>query len=84
MPKMFLALLVATAVLAQASKASAQDYPFCIRGGDYDSGIGDCSFTTLEQCQASASGRDSYCAANPFFHGSTERPASRTPTPRRR
>ena len=47
--------------------AQARDYPFCIKGGDYDSAVGDCSFDTYEQCLASASGRRAFCDANPFF-----------------
>ncbi len=37
--------------------AQVRDYPFCIKGADYGSAIGDCSFDTYEQCQATASGR---------------------------
>jgi Protein of unknown function (DUF3551) len=29
--------------------------------------VGDCSFDTYQQCQATASGRDNYCDANPFY-----------------
>ena len=29
-------------------------------------GFGDCSFSTYQQCQATASGRDATCAANPY------------------
>jgi hypothetical protein len=47
--------------------AQARDYPFCIKGGDYDNGLGDCSFDTYEQCRATASGRDSWCDANPYY-----------------
>jgi hypothetical protein len=57
---------VSLAVLAP-SAAQARDYPYCIKGFDYDSSVGDCSFDTYEQCQASASGRPSYCDANPFY-----------------
>ena len=55
--------------LASASStipAAAQDYPFCIMGCDF-SGRGDCSFSSYQQCQATASGRDAYCAENPYF-----------------
>jgi hypothetical protein len=49
------------------SPVLARDYPFCIKGADYDSAIGDCSFSTYEQCLATASGRRAYCDVNPFY-----------------
>jgi Protein of unknown function (DUF3551) len=67
MPKTFLALAVVAAVFAPGSMACAQDYPFCIRGCEFGGGLGDCRFATLQQCQASASGQNAYCAANPYF-----------------
>jgi hypothetical protein len=51
-----------------AGSASAQDYPFCIQGGDFGGGLGDCSFSTYQQCLAAASGRDASCGANPYFN----------------
>ncbi len=70
MHRLFLAA-VAVGALASigiaASPALARDYPFCIKGDDYDSVIGDCSFDTYQQCLASASGRRAYCDANPFY-----------------
>jgi len=50
-----------------SSTAQARDYPFCIKGDEYDSAVGDCSFDTYEQCKATASGRLAYCDANPFY-----------------
>jgi hypothetical protein len=46
--------------------AIARDYPFCIMGCDFG-GAGYCGFDSYAQCQASASGRDAWCAANPAF-----------------
>jgi hypothetical protein len=48
--------------------AAARDYPYCIKGCDYGSSLGDCSFSSYQQCQATASGRLAYCAANPYFN----------------
>jgi Protein of unknown function (DUF3551) len=45
---------------------AAHDYRYCIQGDEF-SGAGDCSFTTLQQCQATASGRMAYCGANLGF-----------------
>jgi Protein of unknown function (DUF3551) len=42
------------------------------RNGDYI----DCSYQTLPQCNASASGRAAQCIINPYF-ASTERPVGR-------
>jgi hypothetical protein len=50
-----------------AAPAGASEYPFCIKGCDFGAGRGDCSFSTYQQCQATASGRDATCAANPAF-----------------
>ena len=67
-------LLLAAAALGALASAGmtpspvqARDYPFCIKGADYDSSLGDCSFDSYQQCLATASGRRAYCDANPFF-----------------
>jgi hypothetical protein len=66
-------LLAAVALGAVASTAMtsspvlARDYRFCIKGADYDSAIGDCSFDSYEQCMTTASGRRAYCDVNPFY-----------------
>ena len=53
-----LAVLAIGAVSAiNTAPAQARDYPFCIKGQGYESYIGDCRFSTYEQCQATASGR---------------------------
>jgi len=61
------ALGAVASIAMMPSVAHARDYPFCIKGADYDSAIGDCSFDTYDQCLAAASGRRAYCDANPFF-----------------
>src|SRR5690242_1729793 len=58
-----------------AEPASAADFPWCIRGDNYESVLGDCSFATYAQCQATASGRAAYSAENPYFSENT-RPRS--------
>jgi hypothetical protein len=47
--------IVAAAV---AMPAAAQEMAYCIRGCDFGGGAGDCSFSSLAQCQASAAGRN--------------------------
>jgi hypothetical protein len=67
MRRAWLALMAAGAV-SVAMPAAAREFPYCIRGCDFGAGAGDCSFSSLAQCQATASGRDAYCAANPYFN----------------
>ena len=73
MPRIFQALMLCCAVSAFGTlAAAARDYPFCIKGCDFGSGRGDCSFSSYQQCQASASGRDAWCAENPYFSAKAE------------
>ena len=54
-----LALFAAgTAMIAGSAPAAAYDYPWCVAGGQFGAGGGDCNYQTLAQCQASASGDD--------------------------
>lgn len=67
MRRAWLALMAAGAASAAiAMPAAAREFPYCIKGCDF--GAGDCSFSSLAQCQATASGRDASCAANPYFN----------------
>jgi hypothetical protein len=61
--------VVATAV---ATPAAAGGMAYCIKGCDFGGGAGDCSFSSLAQCQATASGRDATCASNPYFDAKAE------------
>lgn len=79
----------AIATLFVAADASAQTYdpryPVCMHvyaGGGRSGGGGnwfDCSFTSLEQCRATASGLSASCDLNPYY-AFNEPP----PPPRRR
>lgn len=42
-------------------------YPFCIQGDAYPA-LSNCTFTSYEQCQATASGRILQCIENPFYN----------------
>jgi hypothetical protein len=66
--------LTATAIIALsgAVPAAAAEFPFCIKGCDFGGARGECSFVSYQQCQATASGRDAYCAANPYFNAKAE------------
>ena len=68
MRNVVLALLAAGGLAIMGSvpaEAVGSRYPFCIQGNDYP-GLSNCTFTSYEQCQASASGRFLYCVANPY------------------
>ena len=85
MPSAFHALLLCCAGLtAGALPAAARDYPFCIKGCDFGAGRGDCSFSSYQQCQATASGRDATCDANPHFNANAELQPDRSRQSRRR
>jgi hypothetical protein len=74
MRNIFLAVAAAGG-LAMAGMAPAEAvgtrYPFCLQGND-SPGLSNCTFTSYQQCQASASGRFLYCVANPFYAGGRE------------
>jgi hypothetical protein len=85
MRKVFLALILcSTASMITTLPAAARDYPFCIKGCDFGAGRGDCSFTSYQQCQATASGRDAYCDVNPYYTAYAEPQPNRGPVSRRR
>lgn len=62
-------LLAGLSVPAQAQTYDPR-YPVCMKVYDGAFGGGewiDCSYTSLPQCQASASGRAAMCVINPYF-----------------
>ena len=78
---MLICTMLAGAILLTAMPARAQTYdprfPVCMQvfgprdGGDYF----DCSFMSVPQCQATASGRAAMCLINPFYVPVTNPPA---------
>jgi hypothetical protein len=84
MRKAFWAMMVCCAASASsAMPAAAQNLPYCIKGCDFGGGLGDCSFASYQQCLATASGRDAFCAANPYFNAKAELPPRRNMSRRR-
>jgi Protein of unknown function (DUF3551) len=77
-------LIVGSACMLDSIAAVAGGLPFCLKGCDVGAALGDCSFASYQQCQATASGRDAWCDANPFFHGNGEAQPSRHNYSRRR
>jgi hypothetical protein len=65
-------LAIATICTATQARAQIYDpfYPVCIKVYWPDNHI-DCSFTSIAQCKATASGRAAECYINPYFtpHG---------------
>jgi Protein of unknown function (DUF3551) len=64
-------LTIAAALTATPARAQAYDpnYPVCLQTYDIGGGNIDCSYASLAQCSATASGRAAQCIANPFFAG---------------
>jgi len=62
-------LAMATVLVAAPAPAQTYDpnYPVCIQTYAIGGGYIDCSFTSLAQCAASASGRSAQCLNNPYF-----------------
>ncbi len=76
MRRVFLVLLAAGGLAALGTlpaEAVGTRYPFCIQG-DEQPGLSNCTFTSYEQCQASASGRRLWCIANPYYVGDGDAP----------
>jgi hypothetical protein len=79
-----LGLIMAAALVLAAVSAHAQTYdpryPVCMHlfsaGADGGGDWFDCSFVSLPQCRATATGRTASCDLNPFYAG-------RAPLPRR-
>jgi Protein of unknown function (DUF3551) len=87
MRRAFWALIVCCAAsVISTPPAPARDMPFCIKGCDFEGGggVGDCSFTTYQQCQATASGLTATCAANPYYSAKAELQPNRTRVSRRK
>src|SRR5690242_11202681 len=63
-------MLYSTTSLAQVSTR----YPLCLQGDDYPA-WSHCSFTSLQQCQATASGTYNECLANPWYQADAGTPA---------
>jgi hypothetical protein len=75
--------ILAIGTVSAATPAQAQtydpNYPVCLhRSGPVS--YFECSYTSLPQCAASASGLPAQCVLNPYFANAHERP----PAPRHR
>jgi hypothetical protein len=63
--------IIGIGMICSAAPASAQTYnpyyPVCIQVAAREGGYVECSYVSMEQCRASASGRAAYCLLNPYF-----------------
>ena len=62
-------LTIGTMLVAAPARAQTYDpnYPVCLQTYGINGSYIDCSFITLGQCAASASGRGGLCLINPYF-----------------
>ena len=70
-------LTIAAVLAASPLRAQTYDpnYPVCIQTYANGGGSIDCSFTSLAQCAASASGRAAQCYNNPYFAQGARKPS---------
>jgi hypothetical protein len=75
-------VILAVGVVYRAAPAQAQtydpNYPVCLQ--IYDDMVHyyfGCRYTSIPQCQASASGRAAQCVVNPFYAGTHAKPVHR-------
>jgi hypothetical protein len=63
--------MIGMGVICVAQPVSAQTYdpyyPVCMQVAARQGGYVECSYVSMEQCRASASGRAAYCLSNPYF-----------------
>jgi hypothetical protein len=70
---------IGTILAAAPAQAQTYDpnYPVCLQIYDIGGGYIDCSYTSLLQCNASASGGSAQCITNPYFARSTKKRVGR-------
>ena len=65
--------LLALAITLATASAQAQtydpNYPVCLQTFGRNGGYFACGYTSMEQCQLSASARAAQCVINPYFAG---------------
>lgn len=80
--------ILAIATCSAAEPALAQtydpDYPVCLHVYRQGANYYDCRYTSLPQCNLSASGRAAECVVNPYFANAYHEPSGRHTTWHRR
>jgi hypothetical protein len=66
-----LVLVLAMTLAAASAQAQTYDpnYPICLQTFGRNGGYISCSYTSMQQCGWSASGRAAQCITNPYFAG---------------
>ena len=74
-------LTIGTMLVGAPVRAQTYDpnYPVCLQTYAIGGGYIDCSFTSLAQCAASASGRSAQCLNDPYFAPGDRKPPRHTP-----
>jgi hypothetical protein len=72
-------LTFATILTAAPARAQTYDpaYPVCLQVYGIGGGYIECGYTSLAQCNASASGRAAQCIINPYYAGAKASPGRR-------
>ena len=72
-------LTFATVLTAAPARAQTYDpaYPVCLQVYGIGGGYIECGYTSLAQCNASASGRAAQCIINPYYAGAKASPGRR-------
>jgi hypothetical protein len=71
-------LLIGSVCVPAHGQTYGSHFPVCLQSYSLGGRSIDCSYTSLAQCNASASGRAAQCSTNPFFpHEYQEPPPSR-------
>jgi uncharacterized protein DUF3551 len=73
-------LTLAAALAAPSARAQTYDpaYPVCLQVYQgYNDYYFECGYTSLAQCNATASGRSAQCVVNPYYAGPKGSPARR-------
>jgi hypothetical protein len=68
-----LAIATISATTPLHAQAYDPNYPVCLQSYRLGGGYINCSFTSIPQCQATASGQAAQCLVNPFFAGTDRR-----------
>ncbi len=79
-------LVIGMASAAPPARAQAYDpkYPVCLQVyQSFKDFYFECSYTSLAQCNMSASGRGAQCIINPYYAGGKTSPGRRDRRPRR-
>ena len=66
---LFLLAIGGSVVTINAAEASSRTRSAYCMQGQTSPGLSNCTFTSMAQCRATASGRRMTCIANPFYKG---------------